>query len=348
MGSQMKLKASRLILAGWILSCTHMFAWDYEGHRMVNQLALAALPPVFPKFVQEPVHAARIAFLAGEPDRWRNTPEVALKHANELDHFIDIEHVLAAGLNPRTLPATRYTFAMEFAAGRARHADKFVAVDPAKNQARTLEWPGFLPWAIAENYGKLKSAFSYLKTFEETGGTEEEIAHARANIAYYMGVLGHYVGDGAQPLHTTENHNGWVHANPQGYTTWGGFHSWIDGGFIAKAGITLIEIAPRMRVAGPLSLATRHDGRDPLIMAIMTYLIEQHGKMEPLYQLDKAGKLRADIFPVAIEGRTFITTQIQIGGEMLAALWVSAWKSAGTDTYLRAQLLKRRAAAQVQ
>ena len=39
-----------------------------------------------------------------------------------------------------------------------------------------------------------------------------------------MGVMGHYVGDCAQPLHTTKHHNGWVGENPHGYTTWPGLH----------------------------------------------------------------------------------------------------------------------------
>ena len=42
-------------------------AWDYEGHRTVNQLALAALPADFPAFVREPANTERIAFLAGRP-----------------------------------------------------------------------------------------------------------------------------------------------------------------------------------------------------------------------------------------------------------------------------------------
>ena len=68
-------------------------AWDYPGHRMVNQLALASLPAEFPTFVREPANAERIAFLAGEPDRWRNTEDAPLKHANSMDHYFDIEHL---------------------------------------------------------------------------------------------------------------------------------------------------------------------------------------------------------------------------------------------------------------
>src|SRR4051812_11727147 len=79
-------------------------AWDYEGHRLVNQLALATLPTNFPGFVREPAAAERVAFLAGEPDRWRNTPDLPLKHFNGPDHYIDLEELTQYGLNPEMLP----------------------------------------------------------------------------------------------------------------------------------------------------------------------------------------------------------------------------------------------------
>src|SRR5215471_11709853 len=41
-------------------------AWDYENHRVVNQLALASLPTNFPGFVRAPEAAGRVAFLSGE------------------------------------------------------------------------------------------------------------------------------------------------------------------------------------------------------------------------------------------------------------------------------------------
>ena len=57
------------------------------------------------------------------------------------------------------------------------------------------------------------------RRFEQYGGTPEEIANAQADFIYVMGVMGHYVGDGSQPLHTTMYFNGWVGDNPNGYTT---------------------------------------------------------------------------------------------------------------------------------
>ncbi len=320
------------------------FGWDYEGHRMVNQLALAALPADFPAFVREPANAERIAFLAGEPDRWRNNPDLPIKHYNAPDHYLDLEQLTEVGLDPARVPSLRYVFATEYAAGRAINPAAYLAIDPAKNTDRTREWPGFLPWAITEQYGKLRSAFSYLKAFEENG-TPEEIANARANIVQLMGVMGHYLGDMAQPLHTTKHHNGWVGDNPKDFTRWPGFHSWIDGGFIARAGIKLPDLLPRVAPAGPAALAPDSAGRDPMFAVVMGWLVEQNRFVEPLYALEKTGALKADVAATSVEGQEFIKARLLTGGRMLSAVWLTAWRNAIPDTYLRAQLIKRKTAA---
>lgn len=338
----MKISPLFSVVAFPALLASVLHAWDYPGHRMVNQLALRALPADFPEFVRAPANAERIAFLAGEPDRWRNVPDAIMRQTGGswTDHFLDIEQIPAAGLDPATVPSLRLDFAMQFAAGRAAHPGNFPAIDPAKNSDHTREWPGFLPWRIAEDYAKLKSGFSYLKVLEELG-TPEEIANAKANIVYVMGTMGHFLGDGAQPLHTTHHHNGWVGPNPHGYTTAGGIHTWIDGGFIAKAGITLEELVPKISTAKPIPLSARADGRDPLFAAVMDYVIAQNRLVETLYAMDKESKFRIEDKPPTPEGRAFIDGQLRKGGEMLASLWVTAWKNAPPDTYLRGQLVLR-------
>lgn len=315
-------------------------AWDYEGHRIVNQLALAALPKEYPKFVHAVGNAERIAFLAGEADRWRNVPDLPLRQANSVDHYCDLEYIPQAGLDWAKVPSFRYDFVVQFAAGRAKHAQNFLPFDPAKNTDHTREWPGFAPWAITEYYGKLRSAFSYLKVFEELG-TADEIMNAQANIVYLMGVMAHHVGDCAQPLHTTKHHNGWVGDNPQGYTTWPGFHAWIDGGVIAKAGIKAAALLPRATPAAPISLLPRDDGRDPMFVAVVEYLQTQHQQVEVLYRLEKAGQMGNGEQPVAPEARALIEGQLLRGGQMLAAIWVTAQRAIVPDNYLRTALIKR-------
>jgi len=320
-------------------------AWDYEGHRIVNQIALASLPKDFPAFVHQRAEAERVAFLSGEPDRWRNVPDLPLKQYNSVDHYCDLEQIPLAGLDFAKLPSFRYDFAAQFAAGRAAHPENFPPIDPAKNTDHSREWPGFAPWAITEYYGKLRAAFSYFKVFEELG-TRDEIANARGDIVYLMGVMGHYVGDCAQPLHTTIHHNGWAGPNPRGYTTWPGLHAWIDGGFIAKAGLKFSELAPRVVPAQPLALPARADERDPMFVAVLGYLLEQQKLVEPLYRLEKNGEFsHGKDEPIRAEGRAFIEARLLTGGEMLGAIWLTAWRNAIPDAYLRASLIKRQIGA---
>lgn len=322
---------------------TPLAAWDYAGHRLINQVALAALPEDFPAFVREPAAAERVAFLAGEPDRWRNNADLPIKHANGLDHYLDVEQLTEAGLTPATVAPMRYAFATQYAAGRVANPAAYAAIDPAKNRDRTREWPGFAPWTIAEHYGKLRSAFAYLKAYEEHGGTADEIANARANAVYIMGVMGHFVGDCAQPLHTTMHHNGWVGDNPNGYTAKPGIHAWIDEGVIAKAGIDLAILTERVEPAAALDLPSVPEGQDAFFNAIMAYFMKQHAHVETVYALEKAGELGMEATEVSPAARALIEDQLRAGGQMLAAIWVTAWKTVPVDTYLQAQLAKRQA-----
>src|SRR5476651_403786 len=220
-------------------------AWDYEGHHAINELAVASLPADF-GIDLTPALKGRIAFLAGEPDRWRNVTDLPLKHFNGPDHYFDLEDLKLCGLTPETLPIMRYDFVADIAVARAAHPDKFPTIDPAKDADHTRELDGFLPWAITEYYEKLKSDFTVLKVMRKYG-TLEEVANAQADCVYVMGVMGHFVGDGSQPLHTSANYDGWMGDNPNGYTTGpvkgerGRIHAWIDGGYLKKTGGIKIE-----------------------------------------------------------------------------------------------------------
>ena len=317
-------------------------AWDYEGHRAINQMALASLPTNFPAFVHTGAPEERIAFLAGEPDRWRNTRDLPLKHFNGPDHYIDLEELALYGLKPESLPVFRYDFVAQLALARKAHPEKFHAIDPARNEDHTRELVGLLPWAITENYGKLKSGFSYLKAFEENGGTREEITNAQANIEYIMGVMGHYVGDSSQPLHTTIHHHGWIGANEHHYNTNGRIHGWIDGGFFNKiGGANVLELKNKLRPAGLVKLEGRDAQPEEMFQAVMLFIIEQQKLVEPLYQLDKAGKLSGEKDTLK-EGRVFLETQLVKAGQLLGDIWYSAWQQAPPDTYLSGQLAKRK------
>jgi hypothetical protein len=316
-------------------------AWDYEEHHAINELALASLPADFGGFKLTPALKHRIAFLAGEPDRWRNVGDLPLKHFNGPDHYIDLEDLKLYGLTPETLPLMRYDFVAIIARERGAHPDKFPPIDPARDADHTRELSGFLPWAITENYEKLKSCFSYLKTFQKYGGTPEEIANAEANIAYVMGVMGHYIGDGSQPLHTTMYANGWIGSNPHGYTTSRTFHAWIDGGYFRQTGgVDVGKLAGKIHPAERIKNAGQPDG---MFRDAVSYIVEQNKRVGPLYELDKEGKLTGE-GDKGLEGRSLLEGQLVQAGQMLGDIWYTAWLEAPDDQYLQKQLQGRKAA----
>jgi hypothetical protein len=245
------------------------------------------------------------------------------------------------GLTPETLPLMRYDFAADIARERAAHPEKFPPIDPARDADHTRELSGFLPWTITEYYEKLKSGFSYLKTFQRYGGTTGEIANAEANVVYVMGVMGHFVGDGAQPLHTTMYANGWFGNNPHGYTTSRTFHGWIDGGYLHQTGgIDVGKLAGKIHPAQRIQNAGQPDG---MFRDAVAYLVEQNKLVEPLYELDKEGKLTGE-GDRGREGRAFLDGQLVKAGQMLGDIWYTAWREAPEDQYLQKQLQERNAA----
>ena len=97
-------------------SSKHIGRGRYEGEERVANDGMAEMcrrwPKEFPAFVREPAAAERIVFLAGDPDRWRNVPDLAMRQSGGSwsDHFIDMEMappaVLTAALAaPRLLRA---------------------------------------------------------------------------------------------------------------------------------------------------------------------------------------------------------------------------------------------------
>jgi hypothetical protein len=325
-------------------------AWDYEGHHAVNELALASLPTNFPAFALTPEARLRIAYLAGEADRWRNETSLrdgtglALGHASGPDHYLDLEDIYLYGLTPETLPPLRYDFVADIVKARAAHPEKFPAIDLARDSDHTRELSGFLPWAITENYEKLQSGFSTLAALEKHGGTPAEIENAKQNIVYVMGVMGHFVGDASQPLHATMYHHGWTtNNNPNHYTTSPSFHAWIDGGFFKKTGgIDVTKLSAQIHPAEKIPAAADPNG---VFQTSVSFIVAANQLVEPLYKLDQQGKL-SDKGDAGAEGRAFLEAQLVKSGQLLGNLWLTAWQTAPEDTYLERELNQRPTAAE--
>jgi hypothetical protein len=295
-----KLISSALV-ALFSLQSANVSAWGNEGHEYVNRVAAERIPAEMPRFLR---HAVReLTYLGPEPDRWRSPSEYALKNAQEPDHFIDLERV--AWLDP--LPQGRYEFYRKLYEKRAAtsdHPDDYLP-----------EHVGLQPYITMEIFGRLKAAF---REYRHRHEAHQPTAPVERAIEFYAGWLGHYVADGSQPLHTTIHYNGWVGADPKGYTTAHGIHAKFESAYVAE-NITVKDFAKF--VEAPRRLV------DPFA-GYVEYLRESNRQVETVYALEKAGGFTGKGSPEAF---AFTAHRLAAGSQMLLDLWYTAWLDSATN-----------------
>ncbi len=282
--------------------------WGAEGHLMINQIAASHIPKDMPKFFRQA--GVRLAYLASEPDRWRDKRDEQLKYAQEPEHFIDLERVDWMAEFPRD----RWQFV------HALYDKRATAANP---DDLLPEKVGLLPYETMEVYQRLREAFRQYRQLRNDRKPTEAVEQ---DIVFYAGWLGHYVGDTSQPLHTTIHYDGWVGPNPNGYAvhveptpTAPGLHWKFEGTFVA-ANIKTADVTVHMRPVQRLS--------DPF-QDYLKSLRGSHGLVEKLYQLDKAKAFDGAGTP---EGRRFVAEDMAAGAQMLVNMWYTAWlESAQTD-----------------
>jgi hypothetical protein len=292
-----KRELTSLALIALVFSqCTPAAAWGNEGHTYVNRVAAEKIPATMPRFLRQAV--TEIAYLGPEPDRWRNPSEFALKNAQEPDHFIDLERV--SWLDP--LPRGRYEFYRKLYEKRAATTENPDDYLP--------EHVGLQPYITMEIYGRLKAAF---REYRQQRAEHQPTPAVEQAAIFYAGWLGHYVADGSQPLHTTIYYNGWVGANPNGYTTQHGIHAQFETAYVG-ANITAKDFAGMVKSPEPLA--------DPFARYV-SYLKDSHALLENVYALEKAGGFSGKGSPAAFD---FTTHRLAAGAQMLLDLWYTAWE----------------------
>ena len=284
----------RAALAGCVLVCLvsqplDAHAWGNEGHRLINKLAASTLPADVPAFLRSEAAVNKIEYLGPEPDRWRSPAEPELGAAQAPEHFIDLEPADALG----PLPRRRLDFeAKVFAAGER----------PEKI--------GLQPWETTEVWERLKAA---LREYRNLVAAKQDTRGVEAAVLFYAGWLGHYVGDGSQPLHTTDKYNGWVGPNPNGYTTEHHIHWQFEGPFVAAN-----EHEPEVRAKMTEPKAIDGDIFDSYV----AYLRHTATYVEKVYQLDKVNGFAG---AGSAESREFTAERLAAGASMLRDMIYTAW-----------------------
>ncbi len=199
---------------------TRLPLWGAYGHEMIGRTAAEHVPESMPAFFRAATD--QLAYLNAEPDRWRDSTESnldpALNDNFSPGHYINYEVVPEAAL---------------------RAPDR-VAYFHALEEAGVGSQPGYLPFTILELTQRLRVAFR-----EWRGAGEPERGWIEQRIINDAGILGHYVADASNPLHTTVHHNGWTGDNPNGYDTERGIHERFESEFV-QGQVSADELIPFM------------------------------------------------------------------------------------------------------
>jgi len=261
---------------------------------MIARLAATTLPSDMPQFFR--ASSERLQFLNYEPDFWRDPIEEklspALRQGHDPDHHFKLE-LFGNG----ALPSDRYSF---FAWARRENRDP-----------REV---GVLPYRAMELFQRMRVAFRRWRVERDT----KLAAILEERIVDDAGILGHYIADAAQPLHTTIHNNGWVLPdNPRGFTRDNTIHFRFEHDYV-RARITDDSVRPLMSTVRVLE--------NPLA-SIDEELRRSNDQVARVYELElKApfGTKNTDAAP-----KTFVATRVADGQSMLRDLWYTAYRTHG-------------------
>src|SRR5437667_133528 len=133
-------------------------------------------------------------------------------------------------------------------------------------------------------------------------GPEGHVIVTRAALAA-AGVLAHFAGDAAVPLHATRHHHGWVGPNPEGFTRAGEIHQWFESALVAR-------IDPAEVRAGPEAARALHD----VPGAVRAVLDDSLAQVPRLYRLERESRDTHDDAPA----RALARARLAAGATLLA------------------------------
>jgi methylenetetrahydrofolate--tRNA-(uracil-5-)-methyltransferase len=282
------------------LAAPHSFGWGRDGHKIINRVAMETLPANIPAFLRTPQALDEIEYLGPEPDRWRSSAEPELSVAGAPEHFLDLE--LADLAAPNGLPTERYDFLDDLNEADRLHPDLAERLTPQK--------VGLLPWQAEEDFERFTVDMGDYRRLQEA---RAETYGAEQAILYDIGCLGHFVGDGSQPLHTTINYNGWVTTdNPEAFTRHHGIHSQFETDFVS-ANLRARDVASLIPAARVL---------DAPFQDFLLYLLTTHAQVAQVYRFDKQGGFDGH---GSAASRSFTAERLAAGATMLRDMIYTAW-----------------------
>lgn len=295
-------------------------AWGPDGHLLINRVAAEKLPEAVPAFVRSPQAVDEIASLGPEEDRIKGAGE-SWDEDNDAGHFLDLndDGTIAGVVKITALPGDLADFAQ------------------ALEKAGTTPYKqGFLPYTIMDGFERVRKDFAYWRVLNYLA-THAQSEDMRAKFAADrelretltlrdVGVWGHYVADGSQPLHVTVHFNGWgAYPNPKGYSTSPHTHAMFESDFV-RDHVKADDV--RARIASYASANPQSLSQSDIASIVGGYLMGSANAVPPLYDIEAAHG-----FEQATPGAVaFTVTQLARGATMLRDLVGLAWEDSANQS----------------
>lgn len=304
------------------------FAWGERGHDIVTRVAARTLIATNSKAFSKPFQQREfmLGHLSNVPDIiWKsdNVSE-AIRTNNRPTHYINLDLLAARVKTVRDIP-------VEF--------EQFIKLAELKGQKHP-ESLGSAPWRVLQLYRLMQTSF------KEAGASkrkEEFIAHINSALLY-AGLMSHYVGDLANPHHTTEDHDGQMSGN-------GGLHAYFESYIVDELSLELaanvfalvIEDNPiEKNLLHSYSPLEREKIKNDPLQLIFALAIDSYNNLPTLVALDNryalvrksndSAPLARRHSPAVVHSyfNDFIVQRLALGSSVLAQLWTLAWKNAGS------------------
>ena len=299
----MKSFWSTLLIMLMVGNTTVSYAWGAKGHQMQARVALSTLPNTMPVFFRGA--SDEMSMLISEPDRWRNAEQPAL------DEVTGVNHTFRWEIAPKPLPANRNFFIIELA--------KQGKIDAKTGGLREF---GTSPYGIQEWAEMLTGAFRRWRAMKE--GTPTEIAQKRMHeksILFIAGVLGHWVTDASNPIHSSIHVHGWHSSvpNPNGYVgKKDDPHGRYEGAYVNR-------VVEQQDVSALVDNHPRKVG--DWLREAETYIGSCNSHVEQIYKWDKIARF-GDGKEVEA-AKPFTAARLADGARELRDIWYTAWEKSG-------------------
>jgi len=314
---------SRIFLAASLFSCTtSAYAWGERGHDLITRVAVQNLRSISDdnQALVKPFVARNhmLGHLSNTPDIvWRAPYMTELeRQENYSTHFINLEKVYKGVTVWTDLPDDFEVYSKD-----------------ALDSGHTAVEVGTVPWRVLQLHNLMVQALRLAGQAEDKKTLEDSV-----NQALLMGgLMSHFVGDLANPHHTTANYDGQLSGQR-------GLHAYFEHEVIAELPFELSARIAKQAKKNWLKAYSKNEQQailsDPqkLVWALVG---NSHSRLPALLELDSRYSLleksqgekgrakRKPVTKIVQHYEDFAVERLAVGASALSQLWLLAWQQAG-------------------